>query len=237
LAFGACALAAATAAGQDRPGRNRSTFDDANSDAESYPFDSSYDADFGRNQSADRQPAGMDRSTSDRQMRARHLMGFRLRVTDEGDVFVTEVFRGSAADRAGLRPGDKILAMEGFEIGSRADVTHALRQHSPDKDVELIVARFGRTREIDVRLPGRWGDPAEAIAKGAEGVADAMSQAATDVGGGVRRFSQAMQHEVRRHSSGRPPASVRDRYDRFSDEPAGIETDVDDRIDFDGGQR
>jgi S1-C subfamily serine protease len=51
---------------------------------------------------------------------------------------VTEVAKGSLADRAGVKPGDEIRAMRGQPILSVADVQFVL-QHFPDEGGELDI--------------------------------------------------------------------------------------------------
>ena len=203
------------ALGQEARGRSRPAFDDGNSDSESYAFDSAYDADYGHYSPADRQHGRGDRSRRENRDAGRGMLGLRLRASDEGRVFVNAVFRGDPADRAGLRPGDKVLAIDGYEIGSLDEAKRTLRRHNTDENVEFIIARNGRTREIDVPLDGKWGNPAEAIAVGAEDFTRAVGKTAAELGSGVRRFSQAMRQDIRGGSSGRPRASVRDPYRSF----------------------
>ncbi len=201
---------------------HRPDFDDGNSDAQSYPFDSSYDADY-------RRPA------TDRRNRDRRQLGLRLRASEEGQVFVSAVLRGDPADRAGLRPGDKVLAIDGYEIGSLRDARRALGRHPANEDIELIIAREGRTREIDLPGSTQLFHPVEALAQGAEAASRDIGHAAAEIGGGVRRLSDAWRRDLGTAGGERPRASVLDRYDRFSRVPEGDQADIDDETrDFSG---
>jgi S1-C subfamily serine protease len=68
---------------------------------------------------------------------------------------VTEVSPGGAAQAAGLREGDEILAVDGRELGAGGDPAAALvaitRELEPEKAVKLRVRRDGRNQEIEVR--------------------------------------------------------------------------------------
>jgi carboxyl-terminal processing protease len=66
------------------------------------------------------------------------------RVTDQPPL-VLEVVPGSAADRAGLRAGDAILAIDGRKIGS----------YSPREASRALDGPDGSTLALDVRRPGR----------------------------------------------------------------------------------
>jgi S1-C subfamily serine protease len=78
-------------------------------------------------------------------------------------VLVLAVQPGGAADRAGILPtrrtrdgdielGDVIVALEDTETRSNNDVTLALERRTPGDEVELTVARGGRTVKVRVKL-------------------------------------------------------------------------------------
>ena len=62
---------------------------------------------------------------------------------------IGKVNPNSAADAAGLRPGDEILTIDDQEVSSWADVVSAVRQ-SPGKPLLLEVMRQGATTQIPV---------------------------------------------------------------------------------------
>ncbi len=71
--------------------------------------------------------------------------GIRMERTTERPPLVLEVVPGSAADRAGLRAGDSILAIDGRKIGSFTPREASRALDGPD----------GSTLTLDVRRPGR----------------------------------------------------------------------------------
>jgi Do/DeqQ family serine protease len=85
-------------------------------------------------------------------------------------VLVNSVDAGGPADRAGLRPGDIITAVNGV----RVDDTNALRNHiagtAPGSDVTLTILHEGREEQIHAPLAERPNDEdANAATSGPEG--------------------------------------------------------------------
>jgi carboxyl-terminal processing protease len=67
-------------------------------------------------------------------------------------LLVAGVFDGSPADRAGIRPGDVITAVNGKSIaGKRSEVSTALIKGKPGTYVRLEIRRRGRTLRLRVR--------------------------------------------------------------------------------------
>jgi serine protease Do len=95
---------------------------------------------------------------------------------------VTEIEAGSPAQRAGVRPGDLITAVEGRAVRSAGDLDHELAHHKPGEVVHFAVrrgacARLPVTLAIPLdRLVNRDGDaesrpvPPAPRAKGATGL-------------------------------------------------------------------
>jgi Do/DeqQ family serine protease len=65
---------------------------------------------------------------------------------------VVELLRGSPADRAGVEPGDLVVAFEGRPVESAAQLRNELAQLEVDTQVRLTVLRDGRRRELRVRV-------------------------------------------------------------------------------------
>ncbi|MFP5257088.1 MAG: S1C family serine protease [Acidimicrobiia bacterium] len=83
----------------------------------------------------------------------------RERFAVEGDkgAFVTEVVPGSAAADAGLEVGDVIVAIDGDEITTSAEVRDAITDHEPGDEVDIVVRRDGEAVTVTATL-GRRGD-------------------------------------------------------------------------------
>jgi serine protease Do len=66
--------------------------------------------------------------------------------------YVGRVRPGSAAARAGLRPGDVIIALGGQPVTRAADVHRLVPQIPPGRDLPLTFVREGQERDTLVRL-------------------------------------------------------------------------------------
>jgi regulator of sigma E protease len=67
---------------------------------------------------------------------------------------VTAVVEGKAADRAGFRPGDKIVRIDGREIETFVDLFDHVRIR-PDQELDFTVERGGRRIELRARTDSR----------------------------------------------------------------------------------
>lgn len=65
---------------------------------------------------------------------------------------IQEVVSGSAADQAGLRNGDVVVAVDGRSISEATELTAAVRQAAAGSKVNLTVNRNGSTQDVDVTL-------------------------------------------------------------------------------------
>jgi membrane-associated protease RseP (regulator of RpoE activity) len=84
---------------------------------------------------------------------------------------VDNVVDGSAADEAGLRPGDRIESISGRPIESWQDLGDAVAPH-PGDDIDLVVLRGDRRLEIEATLGTSEEDPS----KGFLGIGPAWSE-------------------------------------------------------------
>jgi serine protease Do len=67
-------------------------------------------------------------------------------------VLVAQVTRGGPAMRAGLRPGDVIVAVDGKEVETARDVTRRVAAAAPGTTVPLTVWREGQEKTLDVTV-------------------------------------------------------------------------------------
>ena len=70
-------------------------------------------------------------------------------------VIVSEVRRGGAADKAGLKEGDVILAINGQQIGSEVDLYALITDAKPGETWEMQVFRDRKTITITMKLERR----------------------------------------------------------------------------------
>jgi S1-C subfamily serine protease len=71
---------------------------------------------------------------------------------EAGDLTIERVGEGSPAYRAGIRRGDRILALDGRRVTEYRDVTRYLADLQPDEDVDILVLRNGRELRLDATL-------------------------------------------------------------------------------------
>ncbi len=77
-----------------------------------------------------------------------------------GPVTITEVLPGSAAERAGLKSGDRVVAWQGKPLTQAAELIKAVRAQ-PGQRVALGIERGGQRLDIPVTLdtaPPRDGE-------------------------------------------------------------------------------
>ncbi len=72
--------------------------------------------------------------------------------SDQSGCFVNGVVNGSAAEKAGISVGDRIVSVDGTEIATASDVQNALDGKEVGDIVEFEIERNGRQRIIEVTL-------------------------------------------------------------------------------------
>jgi putative serine protease PepD len=65
--------------------------------------------------------------------------------------------KGGPAEKAGLRPGDVITALNGTKVADSAELIVAIRSHRPGETVTLTVKRSGDVRQVRVTLATQKG--------------------------------------------------------------------------------
>jgi serine protease Do len=83
---------------------------------------------------------------------------------DTKGVLVPEVTKGSAAEKAGLKPGDVIIELNGKPVETAKELQGRVAALKPDTDVELVVLRDGKRETVSAKLSER--PPKEQVAKG-----------------------------------------------------------------------
>jgi TolB protein len=66
---------------------------------------------------------------------------YRAMEQDTGGVLLADTRPGGPADRAGLRKGDRVVAMAGTRIENLHDMTFALQDHRPGETIDVVVVR------------------------------------------------------------------------------------------------
>ena len=67
-------------------------------------------------------------------------------------VLVERVFRGKAADKAGVKVDDIVLAVDGVAVRNSTELKSRIGRTAPGVKVELLVLRNGNEKRIDVEL-------------------------------------------------------------------------------------
>ncbi len=70
-------------------------------------------------------------------------------------VRIDHVFRGSPAERSGLRPGDRIVAVDGVSVSRPPEVSRAVQSHATGDTLTLNVEREGRDLTTRIVLSER----------------------------------------------------------------------------------
>ena len=65
---------------------------------------------------------------------------------------IQEVVSGAAADQAGLRNGDVVVAVDGRSISEATELTAAVREAAAGSKVSLTINRNGSIQDVDVTL-------------------------------------------------------------------------------------
>lgn len=79
-------------------------------------------------------------------------LGVYLTQSDEGLVEINKVIKGSPADKAGLKKGDKILAFQGKPLSSINSLIEQVLEKRPGQEVVFRVLRGDKKLNIQVKL-------------------------------------------------------------------------------------
>ncbi len=105
---------------------------------------------------------GIRYTAIDAQIAADHKLpvtaGAWLNASTTGGATAPSVVPGSPAERAGLRDGDIIVAVDGQKIASTSPLDDILTQYAPGKTVALDVLRDGKSITLELTLGTRPAD-------------------------------------------------------------------------------
>jgi uncharacterized iron-regulated protein len=84
----------------------------------------------------------------------RPMIGVILKTKEDSKgLWIERVLPGSPAEKAGLLPGDQLIAVEGIEIREVKEIHHALSEKGWGNDITFTIYREGKQKEITVQLP------------------------------------------------------------------------------------
>jgi Do/DeqQ family serine protease len=78
-----------------------------------------------------------------------------MRLEDRRGAFASQVFLGSPADKAGIRPGDFITAVDGREVRNSNSLTQMVGNLRPGESAVFTVIRDNANRDFTVRIETR----------------------------------------------------------------------------------
>jgi len=82
-----------------------------------------------------------------------------MNMKEAGGALVAETVQGSPAEKAGLKRGDAIVAVDGQPIREPRDLSRRIAALEPGKTVALTVLRNGKERTVTIEI-GRQNDRA-----------------------------------------------------------------------------
>lgn len=103
---------------------------------------------------------GMDMKIEDLQFMARMpFLGITSseQTSDKG-VVVGEIVPGSAAEKAGLMPGDIITSIAGTKLSDFEQLTQEIKKHKPQEDVTITYQRAGVENTVTAKLGQKEGN-------------------------------------------------------------------------------
>ena len=77
-----------------------------------------------------------------------------LKLSSRNGVYIVEVSKSGAADAAGIKAGDVLIAIDSTMITTASSVQEAVSRFSPGDQAQVTVLRNGKERKIDVKFKG-----------------------------------------------------------------------------------
>ena len=77
-----------------------------------------------------------------------------LKLSSLNGVYIVEVSKSGAADKAGVKPGDVLIAIDSTKITTTSSVQEAVSRFSPGDKAELTVIRDGKELKLNVTFKG-----------------------------------------------------------------------------------
>ncbi len=81
----------------------------------------------------------------------RTFLGVETEKTNEG-VTITNVIKGSSAEKAGLQNGDIITKLDDTKITSPEDLMKVVRSYKPDNEIKVSYSRDNKKKDVKVKL-------------------------------------------------------------------------------------
>ena len=82
----------------------------------------------------------------------------KIGLKETSGIHVAEVISGGAASKAGLKSGDVIIQINGYDVVTAPQLQEQLAKYAPGDIVKVSFSRDGKMREVDVTLQNVFGD-------------------------------------------------------------------------------
>lgn len=79
----------------------------------------------------------------------------QMKLSTSKGVYIAEVAKGGAAEKAGVRSGDVLVSIDGIEVKSASTVQEIITKYSPGDKVSLGIVRGDESMELEALLIGR----------------------------------------------------------------------------------
>lgn len=77
-----------------------------------------------------------------------------LKLSSRKGVYIVEVSKSGAADKAGIKSGDVLIAIDSVQLTNAASVQEAVSRFSPGDEAVVTVIRDGKEKKLDVVFKG-----------------------------------------------------------------------------------
>lgn len=81
-----------------------------------------------------------------------------LKLKDQSGIYVAEAIRGGAAEKAGVKKGDVIKKINGYEVNTNAELQEQLVKYTPGNTIQLALSRDGKEKLMEVVLQDTYGE-------------------------------------------------------------------------------
>ncbi len=81
----------------------------------------------------------------------------KMKLKETSGIYVGEAIKGGAADKAGIKEGDVIRKINGYEVVTIPQLTEQLGQYTPGNTIQVTLSRDGKEKVVDVVLQSTFG--------------------------------------------------------------------------------
>ena len=90
----------------------------------------------------------------------------KLKLSSLEGVYIREVVKGGAADKAGIRAGDVLTMIDGVQMGSGSAVQEKVNAYHPGDRAKVTLVRDGKEKDVEVTFQGSSSENGTEVAKG-----------------------------------------------------------------------